>query len=355
MGKHTNLLLLEGFLGSGKTTLMLELGRRLARRGIKAGYVTNDQGAYLVDTAFAKTQTDATEEVTGSCFCCNFPALIENIRTLRDFHKPDVIIAEAVGSCTDLAATVVLPLQERYGEEFSIAGYYVLVDGGRLLDEYSLRMNLVDPRSPAEILVSHQIREAETLLISKSDFLDEEDLRSGTDLLRRINPHARVLACSSHDGDGIETLVDDLLGARRVEIGATIPLDYTTYAKAEAELGWYNGQWSEEVSPGNWETFLRELQNRLLDGIAHAKVFVRGKDHSLKLSLAGGRIERDGISPETGPYHITLNVRARTTPDHIRTTVEELISTRNAESYLFEALVPAPPNPTHRIERSGTT
>ncbi|MDA8427546.1 MAG: hypothetical protein M0Z80_15575 [Treponema sp.] len=348
------LVLLEGFLGSGKTTLMLALGRSFASRGLKTGYITNDQGAYLVDTLFAQGQSSATAEVTGSCFCCNFPALADNIAGLQRAHEPDLIIAEAVGSCTDLAATVVLPIQEGRGGELELAAYYVVVDGSRLADEYSARMNLLDPRSPTETLLAHQIAEAETLVVTKLDCLDEEELAEGRNLLRRINPRARLFSCSARDGRGLEALLDDILGGRGVTVAGTPSLDYEVYAQAEAEYGWYNGQWEEAEVGSDWELFLRRLAEGIGAEIAHAKVLAESPERMLKVSLAGGRIERDEGRGRggAGPTRVTLNVRARSSPDRIVAAVEELIRDRRPAGYRFEALVPSPPSPTYRMSRS---
>ena len=353
MVEKTRLVLLEGFLGSGKTTLMLEIGRRLAARGKKAGYITNDQGAYLVDTAFALSEGSAVAEVTGSCFCCNFPALIDNIAKLKESHDPDIIIAEAVGSCTDLGATVVLPLQERHGDSIEVVGYYVAVDGGRLPDEYSIRMNLLDPRSPKETLIAHQIKEAVNLLITKSDSLDEEDLAAGRQLLSRINPRARIRACSARDGSGVEELLDEILAGRETRIEAMVPLDYAVYARAEAEYGWYNGQWEEANDADDWDGFLRSLAAKLDSEIAHAKLLVESEGRRLKVSLVGERIERDlaGGSGHSGPIKVTLNVRARCSPERIVPAVEALIGRRQVSRYRHEALIPAPPSPTFRVQR----
>ncbi len=289
--------------------------------GLKTGYITNDQGAYLVDTLFARGQSSAT--------------------------------AEAVGSCTDLAATVVLPILEGRGGEVELAAYYVVVDGSRLADEYSARMNLLEPRSPTEILLAHQIAEAETLVVTKIDCLDEEELADGRDLLWRINPRARAFSCSSRDGRGLEALLDDILGGRGVSIQATLPLDYAVYAQAEAEYGWYNGQWEEAEAGGDWELFLRRLAEGIGAEVAHAKVLAESPERMLKVSLTGSRIERDEGrgTGKVGPTRITLNVRARSSPDRIVAAVEELIRNHRPAGYHVEALVPSPPSPTYRILR----
>ncbi len=57
-----------GFLGSGKTTAIIGAAKYLMAHGKRVGVVTNDQGRYLVDTAFFRSEAVPTVEVTGGCF-----------------------------------------------------------------------------------------------------------------------------------------------------------------------------------------------------------------------------------------------------------------------------------------------
>src|SRR4051812_48114935 len=97
----TRLIIVGGFLGAGKTTLMLQAARLLTASGYRVGLVTNDQGANLVDTALVSQQHFPVTEVSGSCFCCAFPDLLWALRQLHEQIQPDVVLAEPVGSCTD--------------------------------------------------------------------------------------------------------------------------------------------------------------------------------------------------------------------------------------------------------------
>ena len=99
-------IMLGGFLGAGKTTAVSRLARRLSDQGLRVGLITNDQGSNLVDTALLRSQGFATEEIPGGCFCCRFNSLLEASQKLTASARPEVFIAEPVGSCTDLAATV---------------------------------------------------------------------------------------------------------------------------------------------------------------------------------------------------------------------------------------------------------
>src|SRR5438552_87942 len=119
-------ILVGGFLGAGKTTTMARLARHYMARGQRVGLVTNDQAQDLVDTSSLRAQGFAAEEVAGACFCCRFDDLVGKVGRLQAGERPDVVLAEPVGSCTDLVATVIQPLKDLYGERFHVAPYAVL-------------------------------------------------------------------------------------------------------------------------------------------------------------------------------------------------------------------------------------
>src|SRR5258706_15169498 len=121
-------IMIGGFLGAGKTTAVAQFARRFASQGRRVGLITNDQGSDLVDTAMLRSSGFATEEIPGGCFCCRFNSLVDAARKLTAATRPDVFIAEPVGSCTDLVATVTYPLRRMYGDHFAIAPLSVLVD-----------------------------------------------------------------------------------------------------------------------------------------------------------------------------------------------------------------------------------
>jgi len=85
-----------GFLGAGKTTLILAAARHLQQRGLNSAAILNDQGVDLVDTAYARASGLPASEVTGGCFCCRFSDFLAAADQLRSY-APDVIFAEPVG------------------------------------------------------------------------------------------------------------------------------------------------------------------------------------------------------------------------------------------------------------------
>src|SRR5215217_9186723 len=131
-------IMIGGFLGAGKTTALHKLAEHLTAQGLRVGLITNDQSVNLVDTAMLASHGFAVEEITGGCFCCRFNSLVEASERLSAETTPDVFIAEPVGSCTDLKATVDYPLRRIYGSEYAIAPLSVLVDPVRALRIFGL-------------------------------------------------------------------------------------------------------------------------------------------------------------------------------------------------------------------------
>ncbi len=120
-------VMIGGFLGAGKTTTIARLARHYQAQGKRVGIVTNDQATDLVDTQLLRSQGFEVGEVAGSCFCCNFDSLTDAAQNLERWERPDVILAEPVGSCTDLVATVIQPLKSLFQTKFDVAPYGVIL------------------------------------------------------------------------------------------------------------------------------------------------------------------------------------------------------------------------------------
>ena len=121
-------IVVGGFLGAGKTTAITWLAHSLQAMGKRTAMVMNDQGERLVDTAYGRASGLSVGEVTGGCFCCRFDDLAATTIALVERDGVEVVLAEAVGSCTDLTATVIRPLRAYFRERFSVAPLTVLID-----------------------------------------------------------------------------------------------------------------------------------------------------------------------------------------------------------------------------------
>src|SRR5580698_7425743 len=166
-------IMIGGFLGAGKTTAVLKLAEHLTAVGNKVGLITNDQSVGLVDTAMLESHGFAVEEITGGCFCCKFNSLVDAADKLSVDTRPDVFIAEPVGSCTDLKASVSYPLRRMYGNDFSVAPLSVLIDPIRALRILGLETGKAF--SPKVVYVyTKQLEEAELIVINKVELLSDD-------------------------------------------------------------------------------------------------------------------------------------------------------------------------------------
>lgn len=257
------IVMLGGFLGAGKTTTLLAAARRLEARGERVAVVTNDQGADLVDSRLAELATPgATAEVTGGCFCCRFDDLAETITRITERSDPTVVLAEAVGSCTDLQSTVIRPLRHFYGDALDVAPLTVLVDPARYAALSRHWLPLADEPDLA-YLYRHQLDEADAIVINKLDtrpLVEIEQLRA--ELGERF-PGAQILAASAVTGDGLDSVLRAWSGTDG-NARAAFAVDYDRYGAAEAELAWANQTFQlrsqGELSPVAWvDRLLTEL------------------------------------------------------------------------------------------------
>src|SRR5437879_6489823 len=196
-------IMIGGFLGAGKTTCVARLAQQLTAHGLRVGLITNDQGSELVDTAMLRSRGFATEEIPGGCFCCRFNSLVDAANKLTTTNRPDVFIAEPVGSCTDLVATVTYPLRRMYGESFSVAPLSVLIDPIRAARVHGLAGG---GKFSEKVLYIYrkQLEEADLIVINKIDVLSAESLSSLHTTLALQYPQAEVVEISARTGAGLE-------------------------------------------------------------------------------------------------------------------------------------------------------
>src|SRR5437763_1883684 len=196
-----------GFLGAGKTTTLARLAKFYTDRGQRVGIVTNDQAQDLVDTHNLRGQGLSVEEVAGACFCCKFDDLLSKVEQLKTSGQPHVILAEPVGSCTDLVATVVQPLKDLYGQRFEVAPYAVLFKPSHGLK--ILKGDKGSGFSPkAAYIFRKQLEEADAIAINRVDELGPEAAAELAGLVAREFPGVPVLRLSARTGQGFEALTE---------------------------------------------------------------------------------------------------------------------------------------------------
>ena len=366
----TRFALIGGFLGAGKTTLISKIARLAQEAGKSVGIVTNDQAADLVDTQNLRSQGFSVGEVAGACFCCNFDELVATADRLAEFGAPDLLLAEPVGSCTDLVATVVLPLQQLLGDRFELAPFGVILKpshGEMILGigESQAAMRGFSPQ--ADYIFRKQLEEADYLMIGRSDRLTAERIDDLREALAKIAPDVPVIAISPKTGVGVEevvTMIESPLaaGTRLLEI------DYDTYADGEAELGWVN--LSATLSPVTEfdlddavASLVADVGRRIAEAdegtIAHLKASIACDSVQAVANIidnsGGTEVGLHAGRTVSGPLEVVINARVAVDPFQLESYCQQALrslaerSSVAVEAMSARSLRPGRPTPTHRV------
>ncbi len=357
-------ILIGGFLGAGKSTTVGRLARHYTSQGLRVGIVTNDQTNDLVDTHALRNQGFLVGEVAGACFCCSFNELTSTVEELSRGQLPDVIIAEPVGSCTDLVATVIRPLESVYQSPLRIAPY------GVILKPSHGRKILVDRQgggfSPkAEYIFRKQIEEADFVIVNRIDELSADQVQELVQAVEQQYPERPVIRMSAKAGTGFEAYVEFLeqegsFGQRAMDV------DYDVYAEGEAELGWLNSQITLQADTQF------DLDQLLVDLISALQQAMQDNDaevaHLKAIGMADGNYAvANSVSSFTQPElslaskyqttsaDIVINARVATDPEilesQVRRHVEQACQRVGAQAnvHSMQSFRPGRPVPTHRI------
>lgn len=339
-------ILIGGFLGAGKTTTIARLARMHQSQGKNVAIVVNDKAPELVDTLSLLSQGYQVAELAGTCFCGNVDELTAAVEGLRLTTPPDVVLAEPVGSCIDMVATVIEPLMQQQATRYEVAPYGVLLKPSHGLK--ILRNESNAGFSPqAAYLFRKQIEEADFVALNRIDQLTTAQSDELIHLLKNQYPDTPALRISARTGEGFETLVSELSRpgshARRF-----LDVDYDAYAAGEAELGWLN---AALILQGTESFAVDELLLELVEAI-RGRLRTAGLEaaHLKVAGLWGGAIgvanlvsndlpaELSRASEATvSSLHVTVNARVAGDPEQLSTIVRGSIAAL-AESRQLETV-----------------
>jgi len=321
------LLLASGYLGAGKTSLLLAAATQLRAAGHRVAMVTNDQGSGLVDTWTAELAGLPVSEVPDGCFCCRLGALVDALGELRR-ADPDVILAEPSGSCADLQAAVVGPLAR-------LGGLQVLPLTVAVEPACAAALAAAPATDALHYLWERQLAEAERILLTKTDLLAPAEAVRLQGGLRALFPGTPVLPVCAPTGAGIAAWLASVWEASAG--GRPLDLDPARYAAAEAALAWLDaaGQMSAASAlPAQavGETLLRTLGDAVTRAggrIAVAKCLLRGTGPTgriLHLDAGGAVRAAPGDDMLARRLLWRLNVRAAMVPEALSAAARRAVA-----------------------------
>ncbi|MBN2327994.1 MAG: hypothetical protein JXR73_12640 [Candidatus Omnitrophica bacterium] len=380
---QARLFVVGGFLGAGKTTALTALADHFIRRRKRVAMITNDQTDGLVDSEIVRTHGIQYREISGACFCARFRDFLYAADALLQEIQPDVILAEPVGSAADLIATVIKPLRTYTQDRYKVMPLTVLADplriGEMLPDD---QQTVAASPWPDEIryLYDHQLREADCILMTKSDLASEREKENARRILVRrfhaLRPALPILPFSAVTGAGLPEWLSHLEAIGQTGSLPLASFDRDRHAKAESALGWLNLE--AQVIPENGghdidaaaliHGFLQRL-NDIMSGapVGHLKIFAEAAGNAIKASIVDWRLgyamdafESDALKPDAitrpaGSARILVNLRAIRDPNELaQQTIHALRDAASLQNSMIQitkekALRPGKLKPTYRI------
>lgn len=363
LDKPVRIVLLGGFLGAGKTTALSTLAKRLQQKNLAVGAVTNDQAVNLVDTAIVQSSGVPVAEVAGGCFCCRFTDLIDAAQTVLA-HQPDILLCEPVGSCTDMAATVLQPMRRFYGDQFQFAPFTVLVDPQRAAEHLQDEGN---GSFPAEVdyIFGKQLEEADIIALNKTDTLEAKEADR---LIMALESRygKPVIQVSAATGEGFEAWISLLLGNGEAGSHVLRELDYDLYARGEAVLGWLNAAAQIDGGPefdadrlaADVMEAIRAACQREQAEIAHLKILLTSGDRSRRMHVtttaAPPAYSGSPLGTVTSAM-LTVNARVHIAPGTLGgiavTAIQQAAHNAGATGQItaLQSFSPAYPRPPYRM------
>ncbi|HKC36524.1 MAG TPA: GTP-binding protein [Chitinophagaceae bacterium] len=356
--------LVGGFLGSGKTTAIVNACQHLIKKGQRVAVITNDQGEQQVDNAYVKSFGIPCNEVANGCFCCNYDQLDKHIHLFIENNQPDIIFAESVGSCTDLVATVTKPfVRDMPGCSVVIS---VFADATLFLSLFEGRVNFISEN--VQYIYKKQLEETDVLVINKIDLLSPSQVKTINKHLTNEFPDKTILYQSSFEENNIEKWIETLEQFEQVD-RLSLDIDYDLYGDGEAQLAWLDESLTIISSQKNAVVIAKEIiahidhdikEKKLT--IGHLKFFIETTDPiaigwKKKISITNV-LPISFYKPEendAGEVHLLINARVQTEPEilqqMVNDTLKQMVQKHDCNIMVekWSAFKPGYPKPTHRI------
>lgn len=213
--KDVPVLLLTGYLGSGKTTLVNRILSN--KKGIKFAVIVNDIGEVNIDAnliqqgGVVNQKDDSLVALQNGCICCTLKMdLVEQLRDIVAEQRFDYIVIEASGICEPAPIAQTICSIPTLGPQFVSKGVprldciVTVVDALRMKDEFgggdSLQKSNLE-EDDLENLVIQQIEFCNIILLNKASEVSAEEYAHLVEIIHAIQPKAVIMPCDYGDID----------------------------------------------------------------------------------------------------------------------------------------------------------
>lgn len=206
--KQKPVILLTGYLGSGKTSVLNELLRQETRR---IALIVNDMGKVNVDARLlqegAKVEQSKMVEMQGGCICCTLrDEFIEQVQRVAESDEVEAVFVEASGISdpSSIAAGFLFAEESKDITSAYLSSVVTVVDADRIYREFLSELESFVQRGPDENgldenditnLIVDQVEFCDSILLNKCDLLAREDIEKVKNVIRQIQPKAEIIEC----------------------------------------------------------------------------------------------------------------------------------------------------------------
>lgn len=277
-------LIISGYLGAGKTTLVQHLLDEAQRDGIRLAIISNEFGDTGIDRALMESGEEGFVELDGGCVCCRLSdALGETVEAIVAAARPDRLVLETSGVALPGDVQIQFwrpPISDLVAEEVVV----IVVDAERLAatDDDDLEETFLE-----------QVEAADLLLLNKADLVDAATLDACRARLDRLTGGQPVVDATRGHVDASVLFPPDPEGSRSVRRDAHASRGAHTHERFSTRELTFPGEVDAEVV----------MERVRAEGAVRAKGFVRTAEGVQVIQGVGPRLE---LTPFDRPIHPDL-------------------------------------------------
>lgn len=198
-----NIILITGYLGSGKTTLMNELLKNTGGR--RVALIVNDMGTVNIDASLIKLQNKdnvydySMVELKNGCICCSLrEEFMGQVQRIAQKEEIDTILVEASGisNPASIAEAFLFIEEENPAVRIGLSTIAAVVDADRIYTEFLQELDTLEEEEEEPDIINlivDQIEFSNLILLNKCDLLNRSQLDEVKTVIRKFQPSAEII------------------------------------------------------------------------------------------------------------------------------------------------------------------